>query len=386
VSRRWMQFRLEPSARKRGYFSLLFPDADVRYVPIPNDLPLLARVDTQGPSVQLDPADGRLEPLPLADGLVATMRLQLGAWRGAGLNYRGVAIVPGGAHSAGRRFRKHLEAAERHDCPWDGPFVAAHPEIVVGWPNEPAPPRAPTAAPRVAVALHLYYTELWDEFETLLARWRLPFRLFLTHNGDNAGLEARARRTFPDAVVRQVDNSGRDVRPFLLWLEEGAFDEFELVCKLHGKRSFGGGRLPVFGDALRRANLHDLVADATRVDELARRFEASPELGLVGSARFLSASTRAEPKDVLGTNRPGVVKLAERLGVPLTEPDYDFFEGTMFWARPKALAPLARIKLSASSFEPEAGRLDGATEHAVERIFNHVTRIAGYRVETARAD
>lgn len=75
---------------------------------------------------------------------------------------------------------------------------------------------------------------------------------------------------------------------------------------------------------------------------------------------------------MLGANRDGDVKLAARIGAPMTEPDYDFFEGTMFWARPKALAPLARIRLSADSFEPEAGRLDEATEDAAERIFNHV--------------
>ncbi len=336
--------------------------------------------------LEIDPSDGVLEEMPIGVALMAGLRMRFRAWENYGLRYPGVRIVSGGSHADSRRFRKHIETSRRHQSAWDGDFVAAHPEIIVGWPFEPSLTRAPTEGARVAVAIHLYYTELWDEFETLLGRWTLPFRLFLTISKPNPELEARVRRTFPDAVVRVVENLGRDVRPFLLWLEEGAFDSFDLVCKLHSKRSCGGGRLPTFGDALRRTNLHDLIADPARVAETVARFDAADDLGLVGSARFLSASTAADPKDVMGPNRPNVLKIAKRLGAPLTEPDFDFFEGTMFWARPRALAPIAELNLSASDFEPECGRLDGTTEHAIERLFNHVARTAGFRVETTRAD
>jgi hypothetical protein len=385
LSARWVRLRLEPSTSRRGYVSLRI-SGEPRLVPTPGELPLLARLETPAASLQVDPAEGRLEPLSGLDRLLAATRLGFGVWKSAELVYPGVRLFPDGSRAASRRYRKHLEASRRHLSAWDGPFLAVHPEIVEGWPHVPARPEAAGFDPRVAVAVHLYYTELWDEFETLLGRWRVPFRLFLTLNAVDEVLQARVSAAFPGATIRVVENRGRDVRPFLLWLEQGAFENFELVCKLHGKRSLGGGRLPAFGDALRRANFHDLAADPGRVEALISRFDAAPDLGIVGSARFLSASTAAAPKDVLGGNHAEVGRLAALLEAPLTSPDFDFFEGTMFWARPRALAPLGGLRLSEQAFASEAGRVDGAPEHALERLFNHAARKAGFRVETILAD
>jgi hypothetical protein len=49
-------------------------------------------------------------------------------------------------------------------------------------------------------------------------------------------------------------------------------------------------------------------------------------------------------------------------------------------------APLRGLGFVADSFAPEAGRVDGALEHAVERLFNHATRVAGFRVEAVSVD
>ena len=52
----------------------------------------------------------------------------------------------------------------------------------------------------------------------------------------------------------------------------------------------------------------------------------------------------------------------------------------MFWAKPQALAPLRRLRLTEDFAASEAGRVDGASEHAVERRFHHTARVAGFRV------
>jgi lipopolysaccharide biosynthesis protein len=68
------------------------------------------------------------------------------------------------------------------------------------------------------------------------------------------------------------------------------------------------------------------------------------------------------------------------MGSPIREEAFDFFEGTMFWARPQALAPLRRLRLTEDFMTPDAERVDGALEHAIERLFNHAVRAAGFRV------
>jgi lipopolysaccharide biosynthesis protein len=212
----------------------------------------------------------------------------------------------------------------------------------------------------------------------------LPFTLLLTLTHEHPELAARARAAFPGAVIRVVENRGRDVRPFLSQLEEGAFDRFELVCKIHGKRSLGAGRLPIFGDVMRRAAFLDLIVGEPQMRGIVERFGDDASLGLIGPRHLLSASHAQAPRDVIGPlNRETVEALAARMGAPIDGKGFDFFEGTMFWARPQALAPLRRLALAASSFAPEAGLADGALEHALERLFNHATRLAGFRVEDA---
>src|SRR6185312_13688006 len=78
-------------------------------------------------------------------------------------------------------------------------------------------------------------------------------------------------------------------------------------------------------------------------------------------------------------NRPRVEALAARMGVPVpAEPA--FFEGSMFWVRPKALARLKAMRIGLDEFEPEAGQVDGALHHAIERIFVLAAIASGFSV------
>ncbi len=379
-------------ARARGYVRLCLarggaPARD-RLVPVGGDFNLLLRPLRNGITAAAEPDEAAIEPVGWRDTAVGLLRRNFTSVRRSLLDFDGVEIFPEGPKTKTRRFRKQLNLARRCRLAFDSPFVLAHPELVAGFPAEPASAGAfhvQTNA-RIAVALHLHYVDLWSEIATLLGRWRAPFELFVTLTVENQQLDAGIRAAFPGAVVRVVDNRGRDVRPFLLLLEQGAFDSFEAVCKIHGKRSLGGDRLPIFGGVLRRGAFLDLIGDDRQAQAIVRRFLDDPTLGLAGPERFLSASRPDAPRDVIGPpNRANVERLAATMGAPIRGDDFDFFEGSMFWARPRALAPLRRLGL-ADAFAPETGELDGALEQALERLFNHAARAAGYRVEGVSAE
>jgi lipopolysaccharide biosynthesis protein len=299
----------------------------------------------------------------------------------ATLNFGVVEIVPDGSKNRTRDYRKLVKSARAARMPFDGAFMRAHPELILGWPPGPAVSALPVAsAPSIAIVAHLHYVELWPELETLLARWRTPFKLFLTLTGANDALASRVRATFSDCEIRVVENSGRDVRPFLASLEEGVFDRFDLVCKLHGKRSLRVGYPPLLGELVRRATYLDLIGSDEQVRNILKLFEDRPRLGIVGPERFRASSRRGKPSEVMGASRLAIEALAAKMGGPAPGPEFDVFAGTMFWARPASLAPLRNLRLAADAFAPEAGLSDGAMEHAVEGLFNHAARRAGYEV------
>jgi hypothetical protein len=393
AARRVYRLRASEGAKARGYvrFTLDRGDGEPRQglAPLGGGLDLLARGLDAAVTVSVDPDEAAVEPLAWSEALVAGLRRRFTSLQRSVLNFDGVEVFPEGPKAATRRFRKQLNVARHSGMAFDSPFVRAHPELMTGWPATWDADLAPREAqgPRIAVALHLHYVDLWDEIETLLRRWRAPFTLFLTLTGEHPQIIARARAAFAGAIIRVVENRGRDVRPLLLLLEEGAFDSFDLVCKIHGKRSLGGDRLPIFGDVMRRAAFLDLIVGDAQMRGIVDRFRDDADLGLVGPRRFLSASRAGAPRDVLGPpNRETVAALAARMGAPISGDAFDFFEGTMFWVRPQALAPLRRLALAPDAFAPEAGLVDGALEHALERLFNHAARQAGFRVEVASAE
>ena len=337
----------------------------------------------------LTESEGTLTPVGGVPRIAIEARRRLTFLRRGVIDYGDFEIVPDGPEPLARSFVRHVRTAHRHGWSFAGKLVRAYPELVSGWTSEalalPAPP-PPRGRLKTAFALHLYYTDLWPEIAGLLRRTGIDFDLFVSVCEAGQEVIAQIHADFPTAKIRITENSGRDIRPFLQWLEEGALDGYDAVCKIHGKRALGGGRLPIFGDVWRRATFLDLFAEPKVLSRTLERFETEPQLGLIGPARMLSASTRTRPVDVLGLNRPGVERLMQSLGSGKPGLEFDFFEGSMFWLRPAALAPLRALGLALSAFEAEAGRVDGGLEHAVERAFNFVVRAAGFHVSEAGVD
>ncbi len=337
----------------------------------------------------------RSDPFRFSAAGVKTARMGLTASLGARaralwikrknvLSYPNFTVQIGGP----KRFRRVLISAtkylEKLGTPLDSAAIRRRPELILGWgPNGVALPayrgERPAAKARVAVVLHLFYADLWPEIRTVLQSLPLAFDLIVTTVVDRDELIDAVRADFPSATIRVVDNRGRDVRPFLLLLEEGALDGYDCVCKIHGKKSLHGLKRNPYGEIWRRRLLFDLLCAEKTMAGAIERFERDPHLGLLGPEAFRVAG--AEIADFYWRkNRERVAWLLERLGTDPTRVEPDFFAGTMFWVRPKALASLRNLALS-DQFEPDQGKTDGALEHAVERVLSIAVKGAGYKVK-----
>jgi hypothetical protein len=381
-------FRLRPTAAAvtRGFVRVLAqtPEQGDRLCIAPAfaKTPLLILDLDRSVRLSHHPDDAAIEPVGPIARLSRAVRAFNPSYAKATLKFEGAAICPEGGRSAVRSYRKLIKFARAANMAFDGEELRRHPELALGFTQLQDERRdaLERPGPSTAVVLHLHYAELWQEIAFLLKRWRARFQLFVTLTREDDALTRRIAADFPAAKVDVVENRGRDVRPFLQLLESGAFDAYELVCKIHGKRSRRSGASPLFGEMFRRAALLDLIGSDAQVEAIQNRFASEPLLGLVGPERFRARSRHNDPAEVMGASRATIEALARQMGAEIGQGEYDVFHGTMFWARPKALARLRGLGLAANGFSAEAGREDGAMEHAVEGLINHAVRAAGFKV------
>jgi lipopolysaccharide biosynthesis protein len=231
----------------------------------------------------------------------------------------------------------------------------------------------PTA--KLAVVMHVFYPELLDEMVQGLSSFDEPVDLFITLTEDQSDhLEEEVRRRFPDAFVFVFPNHGRDIAPFVQLLNTGVFDRYELVCKLHSKRSLHR----VDGTKWRQHLIASLIGWPERTAANVELMRADPNIGLLCPANAITGAMH------WGSCRQRTVILGWRAEIDVDEMSLAFPAGSMFWFRPFALRMLRAMELKNADFELEKNQLDGTTAHAVERLFGLVCESAGMRLlETA---
>ncbi|TVQ39423.1 MAG: glycosyltransferase [Geminicoccaceae bacterium] len=258
----------------------------------------------------------------------------------------------------------HFLRAGRPQGPW------LHPVL------EPAP-QAGAGALRVVLHGHFHYPEFVGELLERLRFNRTAVDLVLTTDTDvKAGiLRERLASVGRDGVSsRLMPNRGRDIGPFLALLAEGAFDGYDVVGHVHGKKSAQFD--PCFGDRWRRFLWEHLIGGRHRmVDTVVAGFEADAKLGLVFAE---------EPHlNDWDANRTIAETLAERVGCEAPLPiNFDFPMGTMFWARRSALRPLLDLNLGWDDYPHEPVAYDGTILHALERLLPFVADKAGFTYAT----
>jgi lipopolysaccharide biosynthesis protein len=232
--------------------------------------------------------------------------------------------------------------------------------------------------PRLAVVVHVYYPELLPELLSHLAVIPVPFDLLLT-NASGSPLDDAALHVGNLRQARQfiVPNHGRDILPLISLVNAGLLDPYELVLKVHTKKSewrADHGALDGTGDSWRTALLGDLLDSTGNVSRILGNFAEDPGLGLI------TAQGSVLGKEFWGGNEAITRDLLRRIQLPLETDVLRFAAGSMYWIRGFILQGLRAFDLSADDFEPEAGQIDGTTAHAIERIVGIVAREAGYEL------
>ena len=95
----------------------------------------------------------------------------------------------------------------------------------------------PSFLEKGCIYVHIHYWETWSEIEAVLLNDCRGIDLIITSTTERSAEFDSIRGKFPNCRIIVVDNRGRDVGPFMELLRTGVFDEYEAVCKIHGKLS-----------------------------------------------------------------------------------------------------------------------------------------------------
>ncbi len=230
---------------------------------------------------------------------------------------------------------------------------------------------------KIAVILHLYYHDLWEEFSNELKKFgNKPFDLYVSLvDGSHAYekqqmMQQKIVQEYPQALVFMVENKGLDIGSFLKVI--GYFfrfgKEYDLILKLHSKKSIHTcGKLK--GEDWRKELYQPLLEN---VSGLLNFMEKNHEIGMIGSKQHMS--------DFEGENRPAINYLENLLNIEA--PHKIFVGGTMFWIRFSILKAYLTPKL----IEEIADRLEEGyfTDYEMPRYTHAMERIFGYMISDNR--
>ncbi len=238
---------------------------------------------------------------------------------------------------------------------------------------------------RMAVCVHVYYTDMLEEILTLTDTIPQPFDFIATT--DTAEKKAiieqvvLGRRNIQNVIVRVVEhNRGRDMSALFISCRDLFLDDtYELVCRLHTKKTpqVAAGR----GNLFKRHMFENLLNSPGYTTNIMDMFRSSPWIGVaVPPVVQFSYWTLGH---AWYNNRERAEEVAKllRLKIKFDKDTPIAAYGTMFWFRPKALRKLFEHPWKWTDFNAEPNHVDGGLAHVLERLICYVAQDARYTTQ-----
>jgi lipopolysaccharide biosynthesis protein len=230
---------------------------------------------------------------------------------------------------------------------------------------------------KLAVVLHLYYTEQWDYIRRKLSKINeKSWDLFVNLQEKDEQFTETIFESYPKAHVVKLPNRGRDVLPFMHIVRRLNELGYSSVLKLHTKKSPHRNDGANWLSSLTGSLLPNKISTRKLVSVVN---EGGVFIGPKG--HYISL------KSYMGSNQDNLRAILERVYDAKTaeqcvsQPnDFAYFAGSMFWASMDVLRPLANLHLMPEDFEPEAGQIDGTMAHAIERAIGIILNLENAKV------
>jgi len=219
------------------------------------------------------------------------------------------------------------------------------------------------------IILHLFYVDLWDEYNNYIKEIDVDFDLIVTISGNTDNISETIMSLYPNTKIIEVPNKGLDIGPFLLvlkYLKENNL-EYSHIVKLHTKKShYNRSGL---GLSWRTA----LIGSIMGTPEI---FRNNLELISNGSNVKMCGSNRW----VLKAPRSPYYKTMNKFNIKIIQSC--FIGGSMFIADYKLILDSFTINLIDELYDmmPEGYVRDYSVAHDMERVFGFIVEDKGYQI------
>ena len=229
----------------------------------------------------------------------------------------------------------------------------------------------------LAVVVHLFFTETWDEFASKLKDLSAAtgYDLFVTIPQAQKDFSKKILRDFPQANIFTVANRGRDVLPFILVGKTLIKSSYEFVLKVHSKKSTHA--TSILGKTWRQSTLDSLIGEPKNITKIMKTLRDKNASIIGPSEYYYSLDIVSSVMNIKLLKF--VLKRINCCALDKPKNQYGFFAGTMFWARLDAIAPLI-TEFNPQDFPAEKGQLDATMAHALERAFTILPELCGKEI------
>lgn len=246
---------------------------------------------------------------------------------------------------------------------------------------------AAAATQKVLAVAHIFYADMAEEILQRLSVLPKGYYLVATTSNEENQAQIRAvmERYGVEGEVRVVaSNRGRDIGAFLVDCNDVlASGKWDIVVKIHSKKSVQDDYNAA---QLFKTHLYDnLLNSRAHVANILAEFATHPALGMVlAPLPHMGYPTMGH---AWFTNREPAQAVAKRLGinVPFDKDMPLATYGSMFIARPQALAKLVNAGFKPENFPVEGGYKDGSLAHVLERLMAYAALSEGFYVRPVLA-
>lgn len=230
---------------------------------------------------------------------------------------------------------------------------------------------------KILVILHLFYRDAFKEIRYYLDNLSCySYDLMVTYSkdADYGDVLNTIKKYRNDTVFLPVKNRGYDILPFLIALKHADLDKYDIVYKIHTKKTthFAGY---VYGSFFKNRDwflrMFDGILGPKNVHKTIAALCEEPDTGLCCNEKLIVHDN--EPKHSLALKR------MEDTGLKIN-PDYRYVAGTCFAVR-KEIAELYRnINIDNMLFSDSSYRGYFSVAHAMERYLGFLVTDNGYKM------